>query len=139
MKTKFILAGLAGGVFYFFAGWLIYGILLMNFYESNTIHYDGLNKEMPVMWMLALSNLLMGYFLAYIFDRWAKISTPLDGFAAGLIIGLFISLIYDLSFLSMMNLMSSTMALVDIIVSGLVIGLVGAVVGWVLGYGKKND
>jgi len=54
MKTKFMLAGLAGGVFYFFLGWLVYGILLMNFYESNTITYDGLNKEMPVSLILSL-------------------------------------------------------------------------------------
>jgi hypothetical protein len=139
MKTKFLIAGLAGGVFYFFLGWLVYGVLLMDFYESNTIHYDGLNREMPIMWMLALSNLFMGYFLAYIFDSWAKISTLRDGFFAGLIVGLFTSIIYDLSFLSMMNLMNTRMTLVDIIVSGLVLGLVGAVVGWVLGTGKKTE
>jgi uncharacterized membrane protein len=137
MKTKFLLAGLAGGIFYFFLGWLVYGILLMDFYENNMIHYDGLNKEMPVMWMLALSNLLMGYFLAFVFDRWAAISTLKSGFTGGLIIGFFITIIYDLSFLSMMNLMNPTMVAADIVVSSLVIGLVGAVVGWVLGYTKK--
>lgn len=139
MKTKFLLAGLAGGVFYFFLGWLVYGILLMDFYESNSIQYEGLNKEMPVMWMLALSNLLMGYFLAFIFERWAGISTLKGGFIGGLIVGLFISVIYDLSFLSMMNLMNSQVVIVDIVVSGLVIGLVGAVVGWVLGFKKKTE
>jgi len=134
-----MLAGLAGGIFYFLLGWLVYGILLMNFYESNSIHYDGLNKEMPVMWMLALSNLLMGYFLAFVFDRWAKIFTFKEGFTGGLIIGLFVSLIYDLSFLSMMNLMNTRMTIVDILVSTLITGLVGAVVGWVLGYQKKTE
>ncbi len=137
MKTKFLLAGLAGGIFYFLLGWLIYGILLMNFYESNSLHYDGLNKEMPIMWMLALSNLLMGFFLAFIFDSWARISTLKGGFIGGLIIGLFLGLIYDLSFLSMMNLMNTTLVIVDILISGIVIGLVGALVGWVLGYQKK--
>lgn len=133
-----MLAGLAGGIFYFFLGWLVYGILLMNFYTANSTHYDGLNKEMPVMWMLALSNLLMGYFLAFIFDRWARISTLKGGFIGGLSIGLFVSLIYDFSFLSMMNLMNFTLAIVDILVSSVVIGMVGAVVGWVLGYKKKT-
>lgn len=138
MKTKFLLAGLAGGIFYFFLGWLVYGVLLMDFYESNTIHYEGLSKEMPVMWMLGLSNLLMGYFLAFIFERWASISTIKGGLTGGLIIGCFISVIYDLSFLSMMNLLNAQLIVVDIVVSTVVIGLVGAVVGGVLGYGKKT-
>ena len=134
---KILRGTIFGGIAYFLLGWLVYGILLMDFYENNMIHYDGLNKEMPVMWMLALSNLLMGYFLAFVFDRWAAISTLKSGFTGGLIIGFFITIIYDLSFLSMMNLMNPTMVAADIVVSSLVIGLVGAVVGWVLGYTKK--
>lgn len=132
MKTKFILAGFAGGVVNFFLGWLLYGILLMSFFEANTQHYEGLAKEMPIMWLTALTCLATGYFLAFIFYRWANISTWKGGFIGGLIIGLFIGLIYDLSFLSMWNFYNVKAALVDILLAGLTHSITGLVVGLVL-------
>jgi len=132
MKTRFILAGFAGGVVNFFLGWLLYGILLMSFFEANTQHYEGLAKEMPIMWLTALTCLATGYFLAFIFYRWANISTWKGGFIGGLIIGLFIGLIYDLSFLSMWNFYNVKAALVDILLAGLTHSITGLVVGMVL-------
>jgi hypothetical protein len=61
-------------------------------------------KEMPVMWLLILSNLAGGYFLTFVFYHWANISTLKGGFIGGAIIGLFVALIFDLSFVSMWNL-----------------------------------
>ena len=138
MKTKFILAGLAGGVVDFLLGWLVYGLLLMKFFEANTTHYVGLAKEMPLMWLLIPSCLVMGFFLAFIFSRWANISTWKDGFIGGLIIGLFLTVMYDLSFMSMYNLFGVNLAIVDVIAGGIVYGLTGAVVGWILGTKGKT-
>jgi len=139
MKTSFYLAGFAGGVFNFFFGWLVYGVLLMSFMEANTIHYDGLMKEMPEMFLLGLSCLVTAFFLAFVFEKWAKIKTLKGGFVGGLIIGLFIAAMYDLSFLSMYNLFNVKMAVVDVLVAGFVYGATGAVVGWVLSTGKKVE
>ena len=138
MRTKFILAGLAGGVLNFFLGWLVYGILLMKYYEANTIHYDGLMKEMPIMWLLIISCLFTGYFLAFIFDRWAKINTLKGGFTAGVIIGLFLGLMYDLSFLSMWNLYNWQIVVIDVLVAAVVYGITGALVGVILSGKEKS-
>jgi len=46
MIKKLILAALAGSVIQFLLGWLIYGILLANFMNCNTSHYEGLMKDM---------------------------------------------------------------------------------------------
>jgi hypothetical protein len=139
MKTKFILAGLAGGVINFLLGWLVYGLLMMKFFESNTMHYEGLAKAMPDLWLLILSCLAVGFFMVFVFSRWANIATWKGGLIGGLIIGLFMSLIYDLSFLSMYNLYNATATIVDIILAGITYGITGAGVGWVLGaMGKKQ-
>ena len=138
MKTKFILAGLTGGVFNFFLGWLVYGIVMMSFFESNTLHYDGLMKEMPVMWLLILSCLSTAFFLAFIFDRWAHISTVKGGLVGGLIIGLFIGVMYDLSFMSMWNLYNVKAVIADILLAGIVYSATGGVIGGVLTSGKKE-
>ncbi|MBM3437214.1 MAG: hypothetical protein FJY07_13490 [Bacteroidetes bacterium] len=138
MKAKFFLAGLAGAVVTFFLGWLVYGELLMGFYVSNTTHYDGLVKEMPDMLLLVLSNLVGGYFFAFIFSYWAKINTWIKGFSGGLILGLFFVTMFDLSFLSMWNLYNAKVIIVDILVGGVFYGIVGAVVGGILGLGSKS-
>jgi hypothetical protein len=139
MKARLIIAAVAGAVAYFLLGWLIYGILLMGFYESHTVHYEGLMKEMPSMGYLFLSNFLMTFLMAWIFDKWANIRTFGKGFVAGLIISFLILASFDFSFLSMYNLFDFGMALVDIIVGTVLGALIAGFIAWILGIkGKEN-
>ena len=137
MNTKAILAGLAGGVFAFLGGWLVFGILLMDFYSANTTVYDGLMKEMPDMVWLVISNLAWGFLYALIFSRWADIKSFGEGLKAGLLISFFIVLSFDASMYGFYNLNTLTLTLVDICVGTVFGGLVGGVVGLVLGTGKR--
>lgn len=139
MNTKLILATLAGAILYFLLGWVIYGMLLMDFYEANTVIYEGLNKEMPDLLLLFLSNLAMSFLLAWIFQKWAQIHTLTGGLTAGLLIGFLIGTSIDFMFYSMMNLYTSTLLVVDIIVNTIVVGIIGACIGWILGMGKKSE
>lgn len=138
MNSKLIIATIAGGVAYFLLGWLIYGILLMDFYMANTIQYPGLWKEMPNLWLMFISNLLGAFLLAFIFHTWAGIKTFLGGLTGGLILGLILSLMWDLYFLSSMNLYSVSLVVADVLVGTLFTGIIGGLIGWILGFGKKN-
>ena len=138
MNAKLIIASLAGGVLMFFLGWLVYGVLLMSFYEANTTHYEGLMKEMPNMYLMVLSNLLMGFLLAFMFQRWAGFKTLSAGLTGGLIFGFLIALIYDLYFLACMNLFPLKLMIVDVIVSTVITCITGALIGWILGFEKKK-
>ncbi|MBK7856274.1 MAG: hypothetical protein IPJ79_16525 [Bacteroidetes bacterium] len=42
MNKKVIAAAIAGAITTFMLGWLIYGMLLMDFMEANTVKYEGL-------------------------------------------------------------------------------------------------
>jgi hypothetical protein len=137
MKTRLILAALAGAVLYFFLGWLIYEILLGSYYEANTTHYAGLMKDMPNIYLLILSNLVSGFFMAFIFQRWAGFTTFMKGMTGGLILAFLMSLSLDLYFLSAMNLWNITVLIVDVVVSTVIGGIVGGVIGWILGMEKK--
>jgi len=139
MNLKVIIATIAGGVAYFLLGWLIYGILMMDFYTANTIQYPGLWKEMPNLLLMFISNLLGAFLLAFIFHRWAGIKTFLGGLTGGLILGLILALMWDLYFLSSMNLYSVTLVVVDVIVSTIFTGIIGGLIGWILGFGKKEE
>jgi hypothetical protein len=138
MNTKLILATLAGGILYFLLGWLIYGVLLMDFSMANTTQYAGLMKEMPDLLVLFLGNLSFALLMAWIFQKWANISSAGSGFSAGLFIGFLFAVTVDFMFYSMMNLYSITMVIVDIITTSVMSAIIGACIAWVLGFKSRT-
>ena len=137
MSTKAILAAVAGTIFAFLLGWLIYGILLMDYFESNVIPYEGLMKETPDMIVIIINNILWAFLFAFIFHRWAGIKTIIGGMTAALIITLPVSLSMDLYVWGSMNLYPFKLVIVDVISSTVLWVLVGGLMGYILGTGKK--
>ncbi len=133
---KLLLSTLAGGVAYFLLGFLFYGVLLMKFFESHST--ANLMKEPMAWWALILGNLIWAFFLAYVFSRWAAVSTFAGGLKAGAIIGLLVSLGFNLSVFGTSDMMDLTGTLVDPIVNAIMTGITGGVVGWVLGMGGNK-
>jgi len=138
MNTKVLLAGLAGGIVAFLLGWVIFGMLLMGYYEANMIHYDGLIKGEGEMHLglMFLSNLMLSMMLAYVFSRMG-VNDLKGGLIAGAIIGFLVYLSVDLGFMAMMNMFANhTMVVVDVLANTVWAALIGAVVGLMLGRGK---
>jgi len=138
MNLKTVLAAVAAAIVLFLLGWLIYGILLMDFMAANSTHYDGLMKEENMnLFLMFLANLSLGCLFAYVFQQLAKITTFGKGFIAGMIIIFFFCLSMDLNYLGMMNLFNAKAMVVDVIAFTIMGGIAGGVTGWILGYGKK--
>lgn len=133
MNSKFLVAGLLGAVVSNLLGWLIYGTLLADMMTE--VSMAGVQKPMAEFnWpFLILSNLASGYFIAYVFSKWADITSFIGGITAGATIGLFVSMIYDFVFYATTNMMTIKGYLVDIVATIVITGLVGGVVGWWLG------
>ena len=131
--NKILLSALAGGVAYFFLGWVVYGMLLGDVFMTPSES----TKEPMVMWAMAVSCLFYGLLFAVIFGRWAGISTFKSGFMAGGVIGAIISLSMNLSMFSMSNSVTLEMVGIDFVVAGILAGITGGIVGWVLGYSKS--
>ncbi len=140
MNTKLILSTLAGTVVSYLLGWLIYGVLLASFMTNNTVHYDGLIKPMDGSFMILvlLSNLVLVFLVAFIFQRWGKFEKWLQGLTAGMFLGFCIALWYDLYLIASMNLFNFSSMIVDVIANTVLVGITGAVVAWVLGYKSKT-
>jgi hypothetical protein len=138
MNTRLFLAAIAGAVVSFLLGWLVYGIILSDFMQANSIHYDGLKTEMPNFFLLILSGLFMSFFIAFVFQRWAGFTTFMNGVFGGVIIGFFIAASVDLSFFSMMNLFTPYYLFADIVVGTVITGIEGGVIAAILGYRKKE-
>jgi hypothetical protein len=132
---KRIMATLAGFVTLFLLGWLIYGMLLMDFFMTNSGSAVGVMRadtEM-VWWALVAGNVLQAYFLVYIFGKWANVTSFGSGLQAGATLGLIIGFAYDLTMYGTSNMMNLTATLVDPFVSAIMMGVTGGVIGYVLG------
>jgi hypothetical protein len=139
MKTnKILLGGLAGGATFFLLGWLVYGILLMDYTKANYNQCAMRPMEDMIWWAIILSNLAFGFLLSILFS-WSNTSGIAAGIKVGGIIGLLMGISFDISMYSMSSMFSSLTAVcVDIIVYAILTAITGAVVGLVMGTVKKN-
>ena len=139
MKTgKIVAGGLAGGVAFFFLGWLIYGILLMNFMNAHSNQCAARQMQDMVWWAIILSNLVLGCLLALIIS-WSGTSGIAAGARIGAITGLLMALSIDLSFYSMTTFYTGlSVVAVDAVANSVMLAIVGMVIAWVFGMGKKG-
>ena len=140
MKIRVLAAAVAGALVIFVLGYLIYGLLLVSYLKDNMNQYAGLNKEpMPDFVPLFLSNLVVAFLLAFIFEYWAKVRTFVGGLKSAAIIMFLIALSKDLSFLGYMNLFKGfTPVVVDVLGETVRVAIAGGVIGKVLGLMSKE-
>jgi len=129
---KFALGGIVAGVIFFFLGWLIYGILLMDFMKAHPGLIGGVDKASPDMLWLAIGNLLMGFLMAYIFTK-ANVNSLTNGLITGAVVGLLMAAGYDCMNYGLTNLLSKKMMMADVLGSIVLSGITGAITGLVMG------
>ena len=127
MKTKnFLVSGVAGGITAFLLGWLLYGILFKETFPQP--------DETPnTMLLIALGSLTFGFFIAYIFVKWAQISTLSTGLKAGAVIGLFIELYFGLFHMVMNPDTTFQLFALDVVLTIIMGAIVGAIIAMVNG------
>jgi len=128
---KCLIATLAGGITLFAAGFVFYGVLLMDFMVANSP--PGLMKEMPDMAPLILGELFIAAFLTLVLSRWPGINNFVAGAKAGAMLGLLFALGLNLIFYATSNMMTPIVIPIDTVVNAIRMGLAGGVIGLVLG------
>ena len=137
MTLKPILAALAAAAVGFLLGWLVFGLLLAGFYESNMTVYEGLMNEEPSMWIYIIGSLAWGILFVYVFHFLTSIQAFGKGFIAGIIITFLVTLNFDLYFWGGMNLFNLNVVIVDVIANSILGGLMAGVAALILGIEKK--
>jgi hypothetical protein len=131
--SKVLLGGLAGGVALFFLGWIIYGMLLMDFMSANGNQCAMRPESDFVWWAMVVSCLSFGFFYALIFD-WANIATVGAGLKAGAILGALCALGASLNGYAMTTMYSNLTAIIlDLAAATVMTSLAGAVIAWAMG------
>lgn len=132
MTNKTLLGALAGGVALFLLGWVIYGMLLMDYTTANFNQCAANPPDQMIWWAMIVSCLCSGLLLALILS-WANKSGAADGAKIGAIVGALIGLSIDLSMFSMSSMFPGlTPLLVDVIAYTVMTAIGGAVVGLVM-------
>ena len=134
---KLFIGGITGGVLFFLLGWVIYGMLLMDFMKSHTGVAGNISKPEPDFLYLIIGNLAMGFLIAYIFIK-ANITSLGTGFVTGGVIGLLMAVGYDCMMYATTTVISKTGMTADVISFAVMSAITGALVGAVLGMGKKT-
>lgn len=132
-----ILRGLFfGGIAYFFLGWLVWGILLMDFMTAGSNQCAARPSGEMIWWALILSNLVAALFLT-LFLRWSGARSIAQALGKGALFGLLYAAMVDLSMYSMTTMFNNIGVLIaDIFTSGVVFSIVGMII--VLTWGKDK-
>jgi len=137
LKMKILRGTFFGGIAYFFLGWFVYGILLMDFFSSRTNMCANRPEGEMIWWAIIISNLLAALFLTLFLD-WGKARGIVDGLKIGAIFGTLFTATIDFSFWSMSTIYSSLAPiLVEIIVSVVLYAIIGMII--VLTWGKDKQ
>jgi len=136
MNTKTLLGALIAGVISFLLGWLIFGILLMDYYTANMVQYSGLLKNPPEIWAIAIANLAWALLIAWVFSM-SGINTVSRGISTGFILGFLMTLGFNSFLYAQFNLYNTKILAIDTVLSGVMGGINGAILGWWFGRSKR--
>ncbi len=138
---KFLVSGIVGGIVSCLAGYLIYGMLLKDFFAGCSALPPGVqimrSPESMIWWSLILGCIFSGLTYSYIFNKWANINSLGGGLGAGFVIALLMTAGSDFIMYGTANLSNLQGTLADILCGAVLGALTGAAVGWMNGMGKK--
>ena len=125
-----------GGIVYFLLGWLVYGILFMDFLSANLNQCANKPAGDMTWWAIIASNFAAALLLTLIL-KWSGAKSIVDGIKTGAIFGILFALTIDLSFWSMTTMYSNFgTLLVDVVISTAIFAVVGMII--VLLWGKEK-
>lgn len=123
---KLLVSGIAGGIAYFFLGFLFYGVLFVN---ETVSAVAGVNRQMDQMiwWSLILGSLLYGILVAFVIGK-ANITNVVSGITTSAVLGFLVSASYNFTIYANTNLVTLKIMTYDIAISTAMVGLTGAAV-----------
>jgi hypothetical protein len=126
-----------GAIAYFLIGWLVWGILLMNFLSGNMNQCANRPDNGMIWWAIIASNFVLALLLTLVLN-WAKAKSITDGLKYGALFGLLYTLSFSLSSWSMTTMYTNIGALLtDTMASTVVMAVIGMVI--VLTWGKEKQ
>ena len=135
MNMRILRGTLFGGIAFFFLGWLVWGMLLMDFSKENYNQTIYLPDDGMIWWAMIASNLVLALLVTLALN-WAGAKTIVDGLKFGALVGGLYALTTDLGMYSMTTVISNLTAVaVDTLAYAAVTAITGIVI--VLTWGRS--
>ena len=127
MNAKnFIVGGIVGGIVDFLLGWLFWGIVFADFFPAT-------DESQMNMIFIFLGCVTFGFFISYIFSKWAHIRTASTGAVAGSVISLFLSLFHNFFYYGNNLTPDYKVIIMDVALTVVCGAIVGSLIGFVNG------
>jgi hypothetical protein len=132
MNTKTLISGIVAGVVTFFVGYLIYGIIMADYFAAAMPSIPGLLKEPMELWAIGVGNLIWGILLAWLLNTAGIASASRGAIFAAIAFFLFTLGSWLIAF-GQMNMYSLPWLFIDSLCSAIMMATGGAAAGWMLG------
>ncbi|MDP3313400.1 hypothetical protein [Lutibacter sp.] len=127
-----LLATLATGIFLFFGGYLIWGVLTVDFFAQHAGSATGVMKDPMNLTYIALGCFVEAFFLSTIYSKWARDThSAKQGFELGAMVGAFIGLGMGLLWYGTTNFSDLTGVFAEAILDIIFIGIAGVIIALV--------
>ena len=136
-KTN-LLSTLAAAVWAYLGGYLLWGMLTVDFFNDHLGSATGVMREIPDMFHLIVGCFIVAFTLSTIYGKWANSKYGAgSGFIFGFWIAIFIGLGEGLINYSTTNVTDITAALVNALICIVFYGIMGLIIGLV--YSKTTS
>jgi hypothetical protein len=126
-----LISSLIGGIFIFAGGYLVWGMLMADFFEAHAGSATGVSKD-PDMLFLAIGCFLQAFFFTAIYGKWSQgVHTAGNGFRLGALVGAFMGFGEFFVWYATSNLHDLTGTLTNGVINVLFMGIAGAIIATV--------
>jgi len=133
MNTKqWVVGTVAGGIVVFGLGYVIFEMLLADFYAANAGSATGVMRDPQVIWAIFVGALAYAALILYAMRSQAAPASMASGMKVGAIVGFLLWACADFTFFGITNLNNLTITIVDPLVEIVHGGITGAVLGALL-------
>jgi hypothetical protein len=129
---QWVIGTVVGAIVVFAIGWVLFEMLLGDYYAANAGSATGLDKDPPIMWSLAVGALAYAALIIYAMRGQAAAVNMVSGMKVGAIVGFLLWATADFSLFGVTNMSNLTITLLDPFVELVHGGIAGAVIGALL-------
>lgn len=129
---QWVIGTVVGGIVVFGAGWVIFEMLLGDYYAANAGSATGVDKDPPIMWAVVVGALAYAALIIYAMRAQAGSANMVSGMKAGAIVGFLLWACADFTLFGITNINNLTITMLDPFVELVHGGIAGAVLGALL-------
>lgn len=127
---KLILSTIVVGIVFFLLGWLLYGMLFMNYFHEYYGHISRTESDMKI-WAFAVAGFVQAFFMYLIYSKGYQGGSPfMEGLKFGILIALFMGIPYvfytwgGMPVTYMPVIVDSILMMVMLVIAGVLTGII---------------